>query len=341
MSSRPVTITDVARASGVSISTVSRVVNDTVPVGNDLRQKVLDAIDTLGYQPNFLAQNLRRQSTGMIGVVVPDVSVTFFVDMIKGIQEFFLKQHRLVSLYDANADPEKEIYIVEELIRSRAAGVIFASALMWEYEDHIAELVKWGIPVCLINRQVNSKMPVDMVLMNKVKGDYDATMHLINLGHRSIGCIPFLSPGSTKHQKLRGYRQAMNEMGIPVREDLQVEGYPGYSGGYEAAKILLARLDRPSAIFGMSDYRSIGAMHAAHELGIRVPEDLSIVGFGGMDTTEYTNPPLTTIKIPYYEMGSKGASMLLERMENKELPQREEVFENRLIVRGTTAASSE
>jgi LacI family transcriptional regulator len=261
--------------------------------------------------------------------------------MAKGIQDFFLKQGRQVSLYDSNTDPEREIYHVEELARNRAAGVIFASARMWEYEDHIKELCDRGIPVCLINRKLIDEMPVDIVLNDKVKGDYEATMHLINLGHRSIGCISLISPGSPSPQKLRGYRQAMKEAGLEIREDLLVEAYPGPIGGYEAAKILLTRLERPSAIFAMSDYRSFGVLHAAHELGLDIPGELSVVGFGGMSMTEFTNPSLTTYNVPYYDMGFKAASMLLERMQNKDLPSQEVVLEGRLIVRGTTAAFRE
>ena len=336
MARKPVTITDVARKARVSVSTVSRVINNSLPVSETLRKRVEKAMAELNYQPNLMARNLRRQSSAMIGVIIPNIRVPFFAEAVRGIEDYCFEQGFMVYLCNSDDDPEKEILYAEQLHRMRVDGVIFVGAWGWEHLDHVRDLCRNDIPVCMINRPAED-LPVDLVLIDRRRGNYLATSHLVSLGHRRVGCIANLSQGGVGHEKLRGYRQALSEAGIPVREDMIIETTPFLTGGFEAAKRLLAIPHPPSAIFCRSDMLAIGAAHAAVELGLRIPQDLSLVGFGDIPFAQFYNPPLTTVRQPQYQMGAKAAAMLFERMKNRSLPQRQAIVEPRLIIRATTA----
>ncbi len=337
MSPKAVTITDVARRARVSISTVSRVINNTVPVSAELRARVEQAMQELNYKPNILARNLRRQSSAMIGVIIPNIRGPFFAETVRGIEDFCFERGYMVYLCNSDDDPEKEILYAEQLHRMRVDGVIFVGTWGWELLDHVRGLCEGGIPVCLINRPAED-LPVDLVLIDKNRGNYIATSHLVAQGHQVIGCITHIFQGGVGHEEVRGYRKALEEAGIPVREDLIIEATPFLSGGYQAARSLLEKPDPPTAIFAHSDMLAIGAARAALEMGLHVPGDLSIVGFGDIPFSEFYNPPLTTVRQPQHQMGSKAAAMLFERMKNKQLPQRQAIVEPRLIIRATTAA---
>lgn len=339
MSSGPTTITDVARQAGVSISTVSRVLSNSAPVSDEKRSRVLEAVEELNYRPNILAQNLRRKSTTTIGVIVPTIRAPFCTEVFGGIENECFQTGRMVYLCDSDDDPEKEIIHSEQLMRVGVDGIIIVGAFGWEYQDHIETICKRGIPVSIINREV-SNCSVDLILIDKTKGNYLATLHLIELGHRAIGCITNLSPGGTGHEEVKGYRTALNEAGIGVNENLIIETSPTFTGGFEAAKSLIQSRERLSAIFARSDTFAIGAARAITDLGLDIPEDLSLIGFGDIPVAEFYNPPLTTIRQPHFDMGVKAASMLFERIENKDLPQRQVFIEPRLIIRESTALYS-
>jgi LacI family transcriptional regulator len=338
LSPRPVTITDVAKYAGVSIATVSRVLNNSTPVGEELYARVMEAVEALQYTPSLLAQNLRRNTitSTMIGVIVPSLRPPFFPEVVEALQEVFTENDRMVYVCNANSDPELEMVYAKHLQSLHVDGVIFASTWGWEDLEPIKYLTSQGTPVAIINRKAED-LPVDLIQVDKTKGNYLATSHLIDLGHRNIGCISILSLGSIKPEEMIGYRTALQEAGIPIREDLLVAAYPSFSGGYEAAKSLLSRRNPPTAIFARSDTLAVGAIRAALDLGLRVPEDLSVVGFGDIELAQYLNPPLTTIRQPISELGAMAASMLLERIANKQLGQRQTIVEPRLIVRNSTA----
>jgi LacI family transcriptional regulator len=332
---KSVTITDVAKAAGVSISTVSRVTNGSAPVTEELRNRVLKAMAELGYRPSILAPSLRELPS--IGVIIPDISTPFFARVVQGIEDVCLANNHPVLICNAGGDPEREVLYADELSRLRVGGVIFAGAWGWEYDEHIAELHRRGIPLCLINREV-SDLAVDMVLVDKTMGNYEATSHLLNLGHTAIACISGIPSAAVAHERVRGYRRAMEEAGIGVDESLIVHAQLSVEGGYRAGRELLMRERRPSAIFARTDLLALGVLHAAWDLGIRVPDELSVVGFDDSPLVDHVTPPLTTIRQPQYEMGAKAATLLFERMANSDLPQRQIIIQPRLILRQTTAA---
>jgi LacI family transcriptional regulator len=328
----------VAKRAGVSISTVSRALNQSSPVREDLRIRVLAAAEELKYTPSLLAQNLRRSqiTSPMIGVIVPSLRPPFFSEAIEALQDVLIENDRIVYVCNANSDPELEMVYAAHLQSLHVDGVIFVSTWGWEDLDPIKYLLDHDIPVAVINRFVED-LPVDLIYADKTQANYLATTHLVNLGHRLIACISIQALGSVKAEEAAGYRKALSEAGIPFKDDLLVAAYPNYSGSYEPAKNLLSRAQRPTAIYARSDVMAIGAVRAALDLGLRVPQDVSIVGYGDIDVAQYVNPPLTTVRQPISELGALAASMLMDRIANKSLGQRRVVIEPRLILRGTTA----
>lgn len=340
MPSGTVTITDVARLAGVSISTVSRVINNSTPVSDELRESVLKAMEALNFKPNILAQNLRRGSTSTIGVIIPDIRYPAFAEIVRGIEDICIQNEHTILLSNSNSDPERECINTELFERQKVDGIIFAGIWGWEQQDHIVRLCENGMPVCLVNREVGN-LPVDQVSTDEKRGEYLAVSHLINLGHRVIGCSAHTPIGGVMKDEIAGYRQALIDAGLQVKEDLILYAAHGYSGGLEAARRLLQRTGRPTAIFARSDQMAVGVIKGAQEMNLRVPQDLSVIGDGDIPIAEYFNPPLSTIHIPRYELGVKAALMLLERIEKKDLPQRQVIFEPRLVVRSSTTVPQE
>jgi LacI family transcriptional regulator len=339
MTNPKITITDVARKAGVSISTVSRVLNDNVPVSDELRAKVLAAVADVNYRPKVFAHHLQSWNKTIIGLVLPGLTSPFFLEVFKGIERECFAQSYVPYLFSSEEDPEKEIFYTDHLLQMGVSGIIYIGAFGWEYEDHLIKACERGIPITVINREVTNCL-ADHVLNNKTRGNYLATNHLIRLGHRRIGCVATLSYGGTGHEQLKGYHQAMEEAQAPIQEDLIIETSPSVEGGYQAGKSLLQRDSPPTAIFVRSDVVAIGVMGAAFDLGFRIPEDISIVGFGDISFSSYLNPPLTTIHQPQREMGAVAARLLFERIENKKLPQRQILIEPNLVVRGSTTEYS-
>lgn len=337
MAEGKVTITDVARAAGVSISTVSRVMNGTTPVSAELREQVLAVVQELGYQPNRLAQNLRNQSVAAIGVIIPDIRAPFFSMVVRGIEDACFANDHTVLLCNSDDDPEKELLYAEELYRRQVDGIIFASAWGWQFNDPIEDLHRRGVPLSLINRTV-SDLPVDMVLVDKTTGNFMATQHLLELGHRTIGCITMRSGGGADEEEVKGYRQALQRWQVPVDESLIVSSVPLPGEGRLAAQKLLSRTPRPTAIFARSDALAMGVLFAAWEMGIKVPDELSVVGYSDAPHVQYLTPPLTTIRQPQYEMGNRAAKALFERIARPDLSQRQTIIQPQLMVRGTTAS---
>lgn len=335
MTEKKITITDVARKAGVSISTVSRVFNDTVPVSDELRTRVYQAADTLNYQPKYSHRQSSNNDTA-IGLVTTDLSAAFFYEAIRGITQVTLSREYIPCIYSSNSDPENEVLFTEHLIQQGYGGIIFIGSFGWEHEDHIIQACRKEIPVVVINRTIRH-CKVDQVLINKNQGNYLAANHLIRMGHKQIGCVAVHSPGGIELELLNGFRRAMEEAQIPVREDLIIQTTPSLDAGYQAGMSLLQKEPGLTAIFARSDQLAVGVMGAAAELGMQIPADVSLVGFSDSPSSRYLNPPLTTIHKPGEQMGAEAARLLFDRIRNPGLPQRQILIEPSLVVRKSTA----
>ena len=337
MNRRP-TQEDVAREAGVSRATVSYVINNrtdgNVRISEETRCRVLEAIEELGYRPNVLARSLRQGQTHTIGMIVPDNTNPFFAEVARGVEDTSFEQGYSVILCNSDGDLDKELLYTNVLAEKRVDGILFVAAGM--STEHICALQERRMPVVVVDRDIPD-VAVDSVMTANERGGWLATRHLIELGHRHIGCIAGPSDVTPSAERVTGYRQALRETGILVDEALIVKGDFQYESGYQAARQLLSMEDPPTAIFACNDLMAIGTVSAAVRLGRQVPADLSVVGFDDVPLASFANPALTTIVQPKYEIGVVAATMLLERMQDPDRPPHRKMLDTELVVRQSTA----
>jgi LacI family transcriptional regulator len=329
---------DVAEQAGVSVTTVSHVINNSRPVNPETRTRVEQAMQVLGYHPNVLARSLRRGKTQTIGVILPDNANPYFAEVARGIEDTSFSQGYSVVLCNSDNNLEKEHLYTNVLIEKQVDGIIFVAAGL--SEENINNLQKRGVPSVLVDRQV-SGVQLDSVFADNRVGGYLATNHLINLEHRSIACITGPKGVRSSSERIAGYQQALDAAGIPTNPGWVVEGDFQYQSGYSAAQQLIKAGATPSAIFACNDLMAIGAYRYAHENQLNIPGDISIIGFDDIRLAEYTNPPLTTIHQSKDRMGALAAEMLLERIANGNLAFRHEIVAVQLVVRSSTALNQQ
>lgn len=330
-----VTMRDVAERAGVSITSVSHVVNKTRVVSDDLRRCVETAMSELGYQPNALARSLRRNESLTIGVIVPDSADPFYAEVVRGVEDTSFDQGYTIILCNSDGDLEKESLYTSVLTERRVDGILFFAASS-ESTSHIRALQGLRIPLVVVDRQAPD-VKIDQVLIDNHLGGKLATQHLLDLDHRRIACISGPADLMLSAQRVAGYKEALTEAGVPIEETLIVtkEMYQ-YEAGYEAANELLAMADRPTAVFACNDVMAIATINVAWKLGWEVPKDLSVVGFDDIRLASFINPPLTTIAQPKYDMGAIATTMLLERIGNPQLPPRQQLLDIQLLNRRST-----
>jgi len=325
---------EVAERADVSVTTVSHVVNDTRPVSQALQERVLFAMDELDYRPNRLARSLRRGETHTIGVIVPDSANPFFAEVARGVEDASFEERYNVILCNSDGDLEKELLYTNVLTAKQVDGILFVAAGV--STEHIRALQEDRVPLVVVDRTIPD-VSVDEVLTDNIHGGEMVTSHLIDLGHRRIGCITGPSDVTPSADRVAGYQKALRDADIPIDESIILRGDFQYSSGHQVAHELLGMDDPPTAVFACNDLMAVGVISAARELGLRVPEDLSVAGFDDVPLASFTNPPLTTIAQPKYEMGALATRLLLERMQDHDNSPRHELLSTRLVIRQSTA----
>ena len=328
------TMRDVAQKAGVSVTTVSHVINQTRPVSETLRARVRAAMSELRYRPNRLARGLRRGETRMLGLIVPDIADPFFGETARCIEDAGFERGYSVLLCNSDRRLDKELYYAQSLIEARADGILFIASGPSTEGIELAQAQ--GIATVLVDREL-PQARVDRILIDNVAGGRMATEHLLQLGHRRIACVGSFSERLPFGGRIRGYRQAMATAGIPVDETLVVKGAAIGDGHYAGIRPLFARSDPPTALFCCNDRRALDALDAAVAAGIAVPTELSIVGFDDIRAASTVCPALTTLAQPRQKIGRLAVRMLLERIRDPGLPPRIEILTPRLVVRGSTA----
>ena len=326
---------DVAERAGVSVTSVSHVINETRPVSYELRERVLAAMEELGYQPNRLARSLRSGKTQTIGTIVPDNADPFFAEVARGIEDTAFENGYSLILCNSDANLGKEAFYTDVLVEKQVDGILFLAAGL--STERILDLQQRGMPVVVVDRELPGAN-VDLVVTDNAGGGWSATSHLIDLGHRRIGYITAPSDLTLSEYRSTGYRKALEEAGIAENGKLVVRGNFDFKSGYRAARQLLANDKQPTAIFASNDIMAIGAICAAVESGLQVPQDLSVVGYDDIPLASYSNPPLTTIAQPNYDMGVRAASLLLERLHDPGRPSQRIVLDVELRIRRSTTA---
>jgi LacI family transcriptional regulator, galactose operon repressor len=308
------TITDVARLADVSPTTVSRVLNGGYPVSTDTRARVERAVRELSYVRNAHAQALRIASTGLIGVIIHDVADPYFAEIVAGIQEVAATGKRLVVLCNSLRDPGSELRYVEMLRGQRADAVILAGGAIGDaaYLQELPRQARWltrqGARMIMCGRH---GLEADAVVPDNRGGAHLLANHLLRRGHRRIAEIAGPPNFSTTEERSAGLAEALAEAGIARDPALVVSGHFSRDGGYEATRQLLRGEARFTAIFAANDMMALGALAALREAGLRVPQDMSLVGFDDLPILRDVVPGLTTIRVPMREMGRRCMTLAM------------------------------
>jgi DNA-binding LacI/PurR family transcriptional regulator len=316
----PATIRDVAKRANVGIATVSRVLNNSTSVSKETRKKVLKAIKELDYTPNPIARRLSLGRTLTIGVVLPFLTLPSYVERLRGIQNALAETEYDLVLYTAGTPDQKGAYFSRLASKSQVDGLLVISLSPTDKQAN--RFVEADLPVVLIDAR---HPKLCSIFVDDIAGGYLATKHLIELGHTKIAYLsdyidtPFHFIAF--RNRYTGYLQALEEAGIPFRPDYHQQGEIGGQEAPQNAKVLLELPNPPSAIFAASDTYAIGVLNAAQQLGIKVPDELSVIGFDGIRDAQYLN--LTTIKQPLFDSGVKGVNLLLSLLESRLETQRD------------------
>jgi LacI family transcriptional regulator len=309
-----VTIRQVAKKAGVSCATISRVINDSDTVKPKTREHVIRIIKEMGYAPNEVARSLSKNETKTIGVVVPDINNPFFGDVIKGVSLIADKNNLNILLCDTNEDPEKEKNSLRMLKDHRIRGIIICPASDTnEFNgEYLSLLENLGIPIVLVGRDVKYSN-FDGVFMDNVQGASDGVMALIQNGHKKIAIISGPEDSKPGRDRLGGYLKAISMGGLAFREDYIFRGSFKLESGYELTRQILQMEDRPTAIFTCNNMMTLGCIKALSEQGLKIPQDMALVGFDEIELLEIFNMQITVIARPTFEMGRIALELLLER----------------------------
>jgi LacI family transcriptional regulator len=324
----------VAERAGVSTSTVSHVINNTRVVSADVRERVLAIIAEMRYIPSAVARSLKNDKTHSIGMMVPNNSNPYFAELIQGIEDTAFKVGYNIILCNAYDDPKKQAAYLRVLIEKRIDGLILVAS---GADDELALLLReQPVPIVLVDREV-AGVEADFIEADHEKGGYLATKYLLELGHREIACVsgPIELPPS--RDRVVGYLRALKEAGQKFRLDYLVRSDFTSEGGFLAFQQLLALKKRPTAIFASNDLMAIGGICAASEAHIRIPDELSVIGYDDIALASYSTPRLTTMAQPKYAMGQLITNVLIDRIMGGHLPLRRELLQTSLMVRQSTA----
>ncbi len=333
-----VTLNDIAEKAGVSVSTVSRVLNKKAGkyrISADTEAKITKTARELKYRPNAIARGLRLKRTNTIGLIAPDVSNPFFAYIIKRVQNI---AHGLgYSLVVCNTDENlaQEVEHVNLLHRNRVDGLI--AMPVGQAYGHFADWLDKGIPLVLLDRCFD-EIDARSVVVDNYGGAYEAVEHFIQHGHTRIAFIQGLPGTYTNNERLRGFHAALAAHGLPADDRLIVGSDFRQENGYMETKLLLSMPDRPTAIFASSDLITLGALQAVYEEGLRVPDDVSLIMFDDFDFAPYLRCPLTAVRQPKELMGEMAVKMLVEELRGERQGGRRVVLKPKLVVRDSVAA---
>lgn len=339
------TLADIAAQADVTSMTVSRVMNSNGYVHTDTRERVLRVAREMNYRRNGLARGLKRQCTETVGMVIGDIANPFAAELTRGVREVLEERGYSLFICISEHTAKEDVQAFESLADHRADGLIVATRASKSGNERLEELIDSGIPVTLIGRDFRHPH-ADLVAADNLKGGYEATRYLIDAGHKRIGFIGVSLTQGLHLRRFQGYLEALKDSELRVADELIVGGrdipeqMPGYSTeemGYDGMMKLLELEDRPTAVFARNDFTALGALNAIKRAGLRIPEDIAVVGYDDIPLAAHTSPALTTVRQPTREQGRAAAEFLLRRIEgDREQPRIEKSFDCKLIVREST-----
>ncbi|QQE80560.1 LacI family DNA-binding transcriptional regulator [Alicyclobacillus sp. SO9] len=311
------TLKDVARAAGVSTATVSRALGGTGYVSDEVKHRVMAAVKDLNYQMNGIARSLRNAKTNTIGVLVPDISNPYFMEIIRSFEEDVSSSNYNILVASSAETPEKEQKLVEVFVEKRVDAIVLATC-QEDVSRSVAACQQGGVPVLLIDRSA-ANIDVDTVVEESVSSTYEIVKYLISLGHRKISMINGSAPISTISERERGFRQALEDFKVPLVPEYIQHGEFTQESGYYLGNRLLTLSDPPTAIFCSNNFITVGLMVAANNLKVRIPEDVSVVSFGELLLPELIQPRVTAVIQDPEKVGKIASRILLHRIEDKSL----------------------
>ncbi len=331
-----VTIKDVAQKAGVSPATVSRVVSNRGSVSEKTRRKVLTAVRELGYRPNVIARSMVTKSTQMVGLVLTDIMNPFFAELARGVESTLWEEGYTLILANTDEDIQREQAVVSALVEKQVDGLILVPASSRQ-ASHLLEIVHQQVPLVLVDRGVDDLL-VDTVLVDNENGAYYAVSHLIRLGHRDIGMILDNLDITTNIERLAGYHRAMREQGLTAQEQWVRSCQYTLQSAYDIAYDMFQAPHHPTALFTASNFMTLGAIKAILDLGLKVPEDIALVGFDDLEWNQLFYPRLTAVAQPVFDLGRVAAQRLLARLRGDTGPPQEIRLRTTFIIRHSCGA---
>ncbi|WP_244871480.1 LacI family DNA-binding transcriptional regulator [Orenia marismortui] len=329
-----VTIKDIAKEAGVSTTTVSRVLNDKPDVSEATKKKIQKVIDKLGYNPNGIARGLVLQKTHTIGLIIPDISNPFFPEVAKGVEDRARELNYSVIFCNTDNDKEREKEAIALMKSKHVDGIILSLSI--SNKEELYKLEEKNFDVVQIDRKIPDSNYQAVVIDNTL-GAYNATSHLVELGHTKIAHVTGDLEIQTGQDRLEGFKKAIANFDLNYKEEWIVEGDFSKESGYQAMKKLLRLKDRPKAVFIANDLMAIGAYEAIFEMGLGIPEDISVVGYDDIEIASIIKPGLTTMTQSKYKLGQAAADMLIAKIDSKEEVDDEDIILNpKLIIRDST-----
>jgi LacI family transcriptional regulator len=328
-------MSDVAERARVSVSTISHVLNGTRKVSEDTREKVLAAVEELGYQHNLLAKSLRIQRTFTIGLLISDIQNPFFTSVVRGVEDVALNRGYHLFLCNTDENPVREDAYITELAKKQVDGLIVASAAP-RHND--ARRIRFAnIPAVFMDREVEG-LEADAIRVDNLLGMKMAVEHLASLEHERIGLISGPLEKTSGFERYKGFEAALSEVGFQFEESLVRFGDFKTLSGRKGADELLRLSKSPTALIAANNQMTLGALLCIREKGFSIPTDVSVIGFDDMEWAPLANPPLTTVAQPSYEMGVKAANMLLDKIgKSSDGATTRVLLEPSLVVRESTA----
>lgn len=338
-----VTIKDIARALGLSTSTVSRALRDSHEISQETKKLVLDYAQKINYHPNPIALSLKERRSRSIGVIVCEIANSFFSQAINGIESIAYSRGYNVIIGQSRESSEREMLNLQYLTSRSIDGLIISVSAETKDFSYFKELSQKGMPIVFFDRIVDD-VETHKVMVDNYKGAYDATMHLFHNGYRNIATLTNATVLSIAKERLAGYKAALQDSGLPVKEEMIkycVHGGMILEEVETAMGELLALKKRPDAILASADKLTTGCLRIMKAKGLKVPDDIALVGFSNTDLTELLDPPLSVIRQPAFEMGEVATNQLLQLIESKRPVTDFEtrVLSTELLVRDSTRRS--
>ncbi|MDO6531329.1 DNA-binding transcriptional regulator CytR [Vibrio splendidus] len=328
------TMKDVAQLAGVSTATVSRALMNPEKVSVSTRKRVETAVLEAGYSPNTLARNLRRNESKTIITIVPDICDPYFAEIIRGIEDAAVENDYLVLLGDSGQQKKRESSFVNLVFTKQADGMLLLGT---DHPFDVSKPEQKNLPPMVMACEFAPELELPTVHIDNLTSAFEAVNYLAQLGHKRIAQISGPTTATLCKFRQQGYQQALRRAGVSMNPAYSTVGDFTFEAGAQAVRQLLALPEQPTAIFCHNDAMAIGAIQEAKKLGLRVPQDLSIVGFDDIQFAQYCDPPLNTISQPRYEIGRQAMLMMLDLLKGNDVQAGSRLLEAKLVVRGSTA----